>query len=88
METREVNSLNLKQIIEVLIKHYDIHEGLFDVAFEIQVGIGSFGPTKESTLPGAAIGIGGLKLVRSAKAGLHTVDAAIFNPPTRKATKK
>jgi hypothetical protein len=88
VETEAFGSLTLKDTIKILIKHFDLHEGLFDLAFEIQTGIGNFGPNKEATLPGAAIGVGGLKLVKSPKMGPHTVDAAEFNPMPLKSNKR
>jgi hypothetical protein len=84
METEKFKPLNLKDTIEILIKYYNLHEGLYDLAFEIQIGVGNFGPNPENQLPGAAIGVGGIKLIKSTKVGQHTVDAAVVNPAPKR----
>ena len=88
METKDFSPLKLKEIVEILIKHYDIHDGLYDIAFELQLGLGNFGPSPEASLPGAALGIGAVKLVKSTKTGPHTVDASVANPANKRTTPK
>lgn len=88
MATEGERFLGLKEIIELFIKHFDLHEGLYDLGLEMQIGVGNFGPTKERTFPGAAIGIAGLKLVESKFPGAHTVDAAKCNPEARQAGRR
>lgn len=84
------NPLTLRELAEVLVKHYGHTEGLFDVSIEFQLGIGSIGPTPAETLPGALVGVSRVGLARSDKAGPHTVDAAELHqsPPIKKATHK
>ena len=48
---------SLTELAEILSKHHGLHEGLYEVAFELQVGIGAIGPAPGSTLPGAMVGI-------------------------------
>jgi hypothetical protein len=86
--TDPTKPLNLSEVIKILIKHFDLHEGLFDLSFEMQIGVGNFGPTKESTFPSAVVGIGGLKLIKSDKMGPHTVDASMVNPLIASSPKK
>lgn len=73
-------SLPLNQITEMLVKHFDLHEGLFDLAVEIQIGLGSFGPDSVSALPGAFFGVKSLGLMPATKNGLAVVDASVINP--------
>lgn len=73
-------ALSLRDVVEVLVKHYDLHEGLWDLNLEVRMGFGNFGPSEAERYPGATFGISRLGLRRAAKAGLHTVDAAVVNP--------
>jgi hypothetical protein len=79
--------LSLKGLTEVLVKHYGVSEGKYDLLFEFQVGVGSIGPTPDSQLPGAMIGISKIGIMKSIVDGVTTVDAAIVNPK-KKSRKK
>lgn len=70
----------MKELASLLIKHYGIREGLFDLMIEYQLGTGAVGPDKEHLLPGLMIGIAKVGLVPSAKANPLTVDASDVNP--------
>lgn len=80
-------SLPLRQITEMLVKHFDLHDGLFDLAVEIQIGLGSFGPNPTSALPGAFFGVKSLGLMPASNKGLAVVDASVINP-IKKSLKK
>lgn len=80
MSDVHLKPLTLEETIEVLIKHYGFHEGIYDLSFEIKLGVGQFGPSPQDALPGAMFGISGVSLVRSIKAGPHSIDAAKVNP--------
>jgi hypothetical protein len=73
-------SLPIKEAAALLVKHFDLHEGLFDLAFEVQVAIGQFGVATESMLPGAAMMIRGVGLQPAQTVTAGTVDAADVNP--------
>jgi hypothetical protein len=68
--------LPLKEVAELLVKHYGLREGLWELALEMQVGIGQFGATPDAALPGAAFGVSRVGLARVAVAGPRTVNAA------------
>jgi hypothetical protein len=70
----------MKEVTELLIKHYGFHEGMFDLLLEYQFGVGAFGPDPESVTPGAMIGISKLGLARAIQLGPLTVDASVVNP--------
>ena len=72
--------LTMKEVAALLIKHYDFHEGKFDLLLEYQFGAGAFGPTPETVNPGVMIGIAKLGLTPSAQPGPLTVDASEVNP--------
>lgn len=73
-------SLSLLEIAELLVKHKDFHEGLYNLAFEFQIGVGSFGPDPDSAMPGAMFGIKSIGITKTEIAGPGTVDAAKINP--------
>jgi len=72
--------VTMKELASLLVRHYGLREGIFDLLIEYQVGTGAVGPDKEHLLPGMMIGIARVGLVPSAKAGPITVDASEVNP--------
>ena len=75
--------LSMKEVAELLVKQYDLHEGLYDLLLEYQFAFGNFGPTPTQITPGAMIGLAKLGLTRVEKLGPLTVDAAQINPATK-----
>lgn len=84
--------LSLQEICKMLIKHYNLHEGKYDISFEFSIGVGPIGPNQESLVPGAMIGIQRIGLVKvpdDAKIfGQAVVDAAEVNPLKKASSKK
>jgi hypothetical protein len=72
--------LSMRDLAGVLVKHYGIHEGLFDLLVEFQIGAGAVGPDPTALTPGAMIGVSRVGLMPSKVEGPTTVDAAIVNP--------
>lgn len=70
----------MKEVAELLVKQYGLHDGLYDLLIEYQFAFGNFGPTPEQITPGAMIGIAKLGLTRVDRLGPLTVDAARTNP--------
>jgi hypothetical protein len=70
----------LKELAELLIKKNKLHEGRFDLSIEFQIAVGGVGPTPETVVPGAMIGVKRIGLLRTELDGPHTVDASIVNP--------
>jgi hypothetical protein len=70
--------LSLKQVTELLVKHYGLHDGCWDINLEVQVALGSFGPSRERALPGGALTISriGLTRVPADVKGPNTINAA------------
>ena len=80
-QPQEINfQLELKEITTLIVKHHDLHEGLYDLALEFQIAVGAVGPDPSSVVPGAAVGVRRIGIIRSEKPGLSTVDAAEINP--------
>lgn len=80
-------SLSLRELTELLVKESKLHEGLFNLTIEFQIGVGAVGPTADTVLPGAMVGVSKIGLVAAEKEGPNTVDASSLNP-VRKARKK
>lgn len=72
--------LSLRELSAVLVKHYGLHEGQYDLLVEFKIGVGGVAMNAESASPGAMIGIGRVGLVHSLRPGPATVDAAEVNP--------
>lgn len=76
--------LSLKELGAVLVKHYGLHDGLYEVMIEFQIGMGPVGPNPESFSPGAMIGVSRVGLMPAQVSGPTTLDAAKVNPKTMK----
>jgi hypothetical protein len=73
----------LRELAEILVRHYGLRDGRYELLVEFQIGMGSVGPDAQSALPGAMIGISRVGLIPSQKDGPTTVDAALVNPPKK-----
>lgn len=80
--------LSLRELTELLVKHYGIHEGKYDLLMEFQIGTGMFGPTPDATLPSVLMGVSKIGLMPTSVETATTVDAAIINPEKPKKTRK
>lgn len=82
-------SYSLPEVAELLIKHHNLHEGLYELSLQFQIAVGGVGIGKspENILPGAMIGVSAIGLSRSEKKGPNTVDAAKVNPLKKKSKK-
>lgn len=88
MSAKRTDSLPLKEATAVLVKHFNLHEGLWSIAFDLKIGVGQFGPSLEEIYPGAMFGISSIFLLASEKEGPHVVDAAKVNPALKKPSQK
>lgn len=68
--------LDLRELGEVLVRHYGLTDGMFDVLIEYQFGIGAFGPSPDQTFPGFAAGVSKIGLAPAAIVGPMTIDAS------------
>lgn len=73
-------SLPLKEIGALLVKHFNYHEGLYEVVLSVNVAVGNIGPSADQILPGAMFGVSGIGLAKTDQTGPNTVDAATINP--------
>jgi len=70
----------LREITELLVKHHGLHEGLYDLMLEFQIGIGAAGPDPSSIVPSAMVGVKRIGLMKAFSPGAATVNAAECNP--------
>jgi hypothetical protein len=80
VDVNQIGSLSLKELAAVLIKHYKLHEGLYETSIGLQVAVGAVGPTPDTVVPGAMLGVTGVGLRKTDVVGLHTIDASEVNP--------
>jgi len=74
-------SLSLKEVTEVLIKHYGHHQGFFNLTVEFQIGVGNVGPDPSMPAPGVALGVTRIGLGPApASPNKASVDASVVNP--------
>ena len=83
-----IEILALRDVAELLVRHKDLHEGLYNLAFQFQIAIGAVGPSPDVVVPGAMFGVSGLGLEKVDRMGPYTVDAAIVNPSSEISGKK
>ena len=79
--------LSLRELAVLLVKHYGLNEGAFDLLLEYQIGTGAVGPDKDHLVPGVMMGVSQVGLVPSKKVGPSTIDASLVNP-TKKPRKR
>lgn len=81
-ETTALQTLDIKELTALLIRHYDLHEGDYDLLIEFQIGVGAFGPDPNAPSPGAMVGVSRVGLTPAKIKGPGSVDAAQVNPKT------
>lgn len=83
---------SVQEITAILIKHHDIHEGQYELSFEINIAVGAFALSEHGPLPGAAVTFSKLGIKRVEGKPPNSVDAAEVNPaktrPVREKAKK
>lgn len=82
--------LSIRELTTVLIKHYELHEGHFDLSIEFNIGVGAVGPDPNALSPGAIIGVSRIGLTHSENPNPMSINAEIVNPakkPRKKLTK-
>ena len=75
---KDLEPLQLKEMTEILIRHYKLKSGLYDLLVEFQVGVGGIkSPSVNGQiLPGAVIGVSKIGLLKAEAITMNTVDAS------------
>jgi hypothetical protein len=85
--------LPLRDIVELVVKKVDVHEGHWTASVGVQIGAGAFGPTPDQQFPGAAVTVANFGIQRVDESNAQamnsplTVDAAIVNPKPKEKKK-
>ncbi len=85
LQDKKTISHELKDITKLIVKHHDLHDGLYDLSLEFRINIGAVGavgpdPSSSSVIPGIVVGISRIGIIKTEKNGPATVDAAEVNP--------
>ena len=72
--------VSLEELTCLLIKHYKLHDGLYNLMVQFQIGAGPVGPDGEKPAPGIKIGVSNFGLIKAVQRGPGTVDASEVNP--------
>lgn len=85
----QVKEVSLKDLAEILIKHFGFHEGIYDVGVQFNFVVGQVGVTPTTIAPGALISVVGVGISKVLQQGLGSVDASQVNPlkPKRRLVK-
>lgn len=82
----------LKELAAILIKHYDFHEGFYEVGIQFNIAVGTVGPDVTQVAPGAVLTVGGIGLSKCPESSPLGVNAAVVNPvdltPPKKPARK
>lgn len=80
--------LNNRELAELLIRHYDLHEGHYELLVEFMIGSGNMGPSPEAVAPTAFVSFSKVGLTKVLAPTALSVDAATVNPLKKSRTKK
>lgn len=79
----------LQELAEILVRHYQLHEGRYQLAIGFRLGVGIVpGPEGARPLPGAILGVENVNLVPVPpdSRSPDIVDAALVNPAPKSRT--
>jgi hypothetical protein len=79
----EINQYSFKyqEVIAALIKQAGLHEGRWQITMTFGMGAANMGPSPAEVVPGAAVAVTGIGLIRATAESPEaiTADAAIIN---------
>lgn len=78
--THRPGHVGLREVGEMLIKHFGHHEGYFDVSVELGFAVAASDFPPHGRSPSAVVGIVGIGLVQVPDLGAVTLDASVVNP--------
>ncbi|MEY3944237.1 MAG: hypothetical protein RIS04_1446 [Pseudomonadota bacterium] len=81
----QAHSLSIQSLTGVLIRHFDLHEGVYQLNVGFKIGVGGFamdGGPDAVPLPGAVVGVEGVTLTKVPEGvnAPNAVDASLVNP--------
>jgi len=84
----ELPPLEPKELLGLMIRHFGIREGLYDLSVRFKIATGTIGPKEDRLLPGVMIGISSFEVVPVEHRGPNTLDAAECNPKKTERTRR
>jgi hypothetical protein len=88
----EVNQLFFqhKEVVELLIRRADLHDGKWVLSLNFGLSPGNFGITPEQAVPGVVVAVTGIGLIRGGSDTPEAlqVDASVVNPAAPKPPRK
>jgi hypothetical protein len=72
--------LFLKDLAALLVRHYGLKDGTYEPMVEFMIGTGNMGPSPDTIVPSAIIGVSKVGLVKVPNPTPNSVDAAKANP--------
>lgn len=92
-ETNQI-LMSHSELLELLIKRADVHEGVWALVLGWSMGTGNYGPTPDQTYPGVAVTLMNVGIQRMPAGPFPTIPGAVFldaakvNPLPGKSAKK
>jgi len=74
-----------KEVVEALIKHQGLHDGVWSLLVKFGIGAANIGPSDDTLIPTAMVPVLELGLTKATKESNLAVDAARVNPAQSKA---
>jgi hypothetical protein len=78
-QAQTLQGLSLKELTVLLVKHYGLSKGTYNLSLKYRYGSGAIGPNENDMSPGVVIGLSEVGLVPSPTIGPSSVDAALVN---------
>ena len=77
--------LGHRELLELLIKHANVHDGRWMLMANFGIAPGNYGPSPDQVVPGITVAIQkmGIQLADSATPVEMTLDASDVNPPPK-----
>lgn len=75
-DEQQLEQLSLRELTEVLIRHFGYRDGLYALSVEFKIATGQVGPSAADLLPGTIVGVSRVGLLKIEKPGHNTVDAS------------
>lgn len=73
-------SFNHSELVALMLKDANIHEGLWSLTVNFKLGAGAFGPNEDEVAPSAFVSVDSLGIRRAPEPGPLIFDAATINP--------
>ena len=73
-------SFNHRELVALMLKEANIHEGLWSLSVNFRLGAGAFGPSEAEVAPTGFVGVDSLGIRRALETGPLVFDATDLNP--------